>query len=80
MRTVTRWLDRLGLNRIRGITPDGENLRRPGKVTARFRGWSPAISTWVHHCTYHRPHTACADQPPASRVHAGVDNVMTTYN
>ena len=32
VRTVTRWLDRLGLNRIRDITPDGENLRRPGKI------------------------------------------------
>ena len=37
-------------------------------------------SIWVHHYNYHRPHTACADQPPASRVHAGVDNVMTSYN
>ena len=227
MRTVTRWLDRLGLNRIRDITPDGENLRRPGKITARFPGhmvhldvkkvgklrdgggwrvhgrgtpqhrarhadrvgytflhsaidgfsrlayteahdderaattigffcramaffaahgitrvirvvtdngnnyrakhftrtvkglasrhqrirpYTPkhngkveryqriladeclyarpydsesqrreAISTWVHHYNYHRPHTACADQPPASRVHANVDNVMTSY-
>ena len=37
-RTVTRWLDRLGLNRIRDITPDGQNLRRPGKITARYPG------------------------------------------
>jgi len=28
---------------------------------------------------YHRPHTACADQPPATRVHEPVDNVMTSY-
>jgi transposase len=38
VRTVTRWLDRLGLNRIRDITPDGENLRRPGTITARYPG------------------------------------------
>src|SRR5690625_3819898 len=36
VRTVTRWLDLLGLNRIRDITPDGEDLRRPGKITARY--------------------------------------------
>ncbi|MGP5254225.1 integrase core domain-containing protein, partial [Brachybacterium alimentarium] len=38
-----------------------------------------AIAIWVHHYDYHRPHTACGDQPPASRLHAGVDNVMTNY-
>src|SRR5699024_5710196 len=36
-----------------------------------------AISGWVHHYNYHRPHTAGADQPPATRVHERVDNVMT---
>ena len=38
-----------------------------------------AIAVWVHHYDYHRPHTACGDQPPASRLHDGVDNVMTNY-
>src|SRR5699024_9444155 len=38
VRTVTRWLDRLGLNRIRDLTPDGEDLRRRGKITARYPG------------------------------------------
>ena len=38
VRTVTRWLDRLGLNRLRDITPDGENLRSPGKIIARYPG------------------------------------------
>ena len=38
-----------------------------------------AISIWVHHYNYHRPHTACSDQPPASRLHTGVDNVMANY-
>lgn len=35
---MTRWLDHLGLNRIRDITPDGENLPRPGTITARSPG------------------------------------------
>ena len=38
VRTVTRWLDRLGLDRIRDVTADGEYLRRPGKVSARYPG------------------------------------------
>ncbi|MFL0461062.1 integrase core domain-containing protein, partial [Kytococcus sedentarius] len=38
-----------------------------------------AISIWVNHYNYHRPHTACADQPPASRTPARVNNVMTNY-
>ena len=43
-RTVTRWLDRLGLNRIRDITPTGEQLRRPGKTPPAIPGtWS----TWT---------------------------------
>lgn len=227
VRTVTRWLDRLGLNRARDITPDGEDLRQPGRIIARYPGhmvhmdvkkigklrdgggwWSHgrgsaqdkkkhaqrigytylhsmtdgfsrlaytealedekaittigffhrarvffaehgitrisrlvtdngvnyrakafarstcafigrhqrtriytprhngkieryqrilaeeclyaraydseserrnAIGVWVHHYNYHRPHTACGDQPPASRLHTGVDNVMTNY-
>ncbi|WP_263311051.1 IS481 family transposase [Brachybacterium atlanticum] len=227
VRTVTRWLDRLGLNRIRDITPDGENLRRPGKIHARYPGhmvhmdvkkigklrdgggwWAhgrgsvqdkkkhsqrigytylhsiidgfsrlaytealedetaattiaffhrartfftahgitrisrlitdngsnytakafrrstrafigrhqrtriytprhngkveryqrlmtdeclyaraydsenerrDAIRIWVHHYDYHRPHTACSDQPPASRLHTGVDKVIANY-
>jgi transposase InsO family protein len=38
-----------------------------------------AIGTWVNHYNYHRPHTACSDQPPASRVPARVNNVMPSY-
>ena len=30
-------------------------------------------------CNYHRPHTTCGDQPPASRLRIRVDNVMTNY-
>ncbi len=37
------------------------------------------LNIWVHHYNYHRPHTACADQPPASRTHQRVTNVMTNY-
>jgi len=38
VRTVTRWLERLGLNRVRDITPEGENLRKPQKILARYPG------------------------------------------
>ncbi len=36
-----------------------------------------AIKIWNVHYNYHRPHTAAGDQPPASRLHAGVTNVMS---
>ena len=39
-----------------------------------------AIGMWVNHFNYHRPHTACGDQPPASRVPARVNNVMPSYS
>ena len=39
-----------------------------------------AIGTWVNHYNYHRPHTACGDRPPASRVPARVNNVMPSYS
>ncbi|WP_290658638.1 IS481 family transposase [Kocuria sp.] len=38
-----------------------------------------AIGVWVNHYNYHRPHTACSDQPPATRVRTRVANVMTSY-
>lgn len=43
------------------------------------RGGTSGYIVWVHHYNYRRPHTACGDQPPASRLHASVDNVMTNY-
>ena len=46
---------------------DSENERRD------------AIGVWNHHYNYHRPHTACGDQPPASRLQTSVDNVMANY-
>jgi transposase InsO family protein len=36
--TVGRWLVRLGLNQRRHLDPDGENNRRPGRITARYPG------------------------------------------
>ena len=36
--TVGRWLVRIGLNRRRWLDVDGEPLRQPGRITARYRG------------------------------------------
>ena len=38
-----------------------------------------AVAVWSHHYNYHRPHTACHNQPPATRVPTHVTNVMTSY-
>ena len=38
-----------------------------------------AVAVWNHHDNYHRPHTACRSQPPATRVPVHVTNVMTSY-
>ncbi|MFI6026562.1 IS481 family transposase [Amycolatopsis magusensis] len=38
-----------------------------------------ALHVWNVHYSYHRPHTAAGDQPPASRLHTGVTNVMASY-
>ncbi len=39
-----------------------------------------ALGVWVNHYNYHRPHTACGEEPPASRTPARVNNVMPSYN
>ena len=39
-----------------------------------------AVAVWSHHYNYHRPHTACHNQPPATRAPTHVTNVMTSYN
>lgn len=39
-----------------------------------------AIADWKHRSTYHRHHIASGDQPPVSRLHTGVDNVIAHYN
>ena len=38
VRTVGRWLQRLGINQRRHLDIDGTSLRRPGKIVARFPG------------------------------------------
>jgi transposase InsO family protein len=27
-----------------------------------------ALAAWLHHYNHHRPHTACANQPPFTRL------------
>ncbi|GFH01929.1 hypothetical protein MHIP_24120 [Mycolicibacterium hippocampi] len=39
-----------------------------------------ALKVWNIHFNYHRPHSAAAGQPPASRLATGVTNVMASYN
>jgi transposase InsO family protein len=41
---------------------------------------SEALKIWNVHYNYHRPHTTAGNQPPATRLHTGVTNVMTSYN
>ncbi len=38
-----------------------------------------ALEVWNVHYNYHRPHTAAGNRPPASKLHAGVTNVMASY-
>ncbi|WP_137876695.1 IS481 family transposase, partial [Rhodococcus sp. Q] len=40
---------------------------------------SEALAVWNVHYNYHRPHTAAGNRPPATRLHAGVTNVMASY-
>lgn len=39
---------------------------------------STALKVWNVHYNYHRTHTACGNQPPASRAPARVTNVVTS--
>ena len=39
-----------------------------------------ALKIWNIHFNYHRPHSAAAGQPPASRLATGVTNVVTSYS
>ncbi len=41
---------------------------------------SAALNMWNVHYNYHRPHTTAGDQPPASRLHTGITNVMASYS
>jgi transposase InsO family protein len=38
---------------------------------------SDALAVWNIHYNYHRNHTAAGNQPPASRLHASVTNLMS---
>ncbi|MGP5388264.1 helix-turn-helix domain-containing protein, partial [Brachybacterium tyrofermentans] len=38
VRTIGRWLQRLGISRRRDLDPTGENNRHSGKIIARFPG------------------------------------------
>jgi hypothetical protein len=39
-----------------------------------------ALAIWNIHYNYHRPHTTAGNQPPATRLHTRVTNVMTSYS
>lgn len=39
-----------------------------------------ALAVWNIHYNYHRPHTAAGNQPPVTRLHTGVTNVMASYS
>lgn len=41
---------------------------------------SEALKVWNIHFNYHRPHSAAAGQPPASRLATGVTNVTASYS
>jgi transposase InsO family protein len=85
-RTVTAFASRH--QRIRPHTPrHNGKVERYNRILAEellyARIWTSeaqraaAIMVWNVHYNYHRPHTAAGDQPPASRLHAGVTNVVS---
>ena len=85
-RTVTALASRH--QRIRAYTPrHNGKVERYNRILAEellyARIWTSeaeraaAITIWNVHYNYHRAHTAIGDQPPASRLHAGVTNVMS---
>ncbi|MFK0133263.1 IS481 family transposase [Streptomyces rubiginosohelvolus] len=39
-----------------------------------------ALGVWNIHYNYHRPHGAAGGKPPAQQLHAGVTNVLASYN
>jgi transposase InsO family protein len=41
---------------------------------------SAALAVWNIHYNYHRPHTAAGNQPPVTRLHTSVTNIMASYN
>ena len=74
--------------RIRAFTPrHNGKVERYNRTLAEellyARVWTceadraDAITIWNIHYNYHRAHTAVGNQPPASRLRAGVTNVMS---
>jgi transposase InsO family protein len=74
--------------RIRSYTPrHNGKVERYNRILAEellyARVWTSeqeradAITVWNVHYNYHRAHTAAGNRPPASRLHAGVTNVMS---
>lgn len=39
-----------------------------------------AVAIWNIRYNYHRPHTTCPDQPPATRLPADVTNLVRNYS
>lgn len=60
-------------NRI--IAEEFLNAREWGSKDER----AGALEVWNIHYNFHRPHSAAGGQPPASRVPAGVTNVLASY-
>ncbi len=60
--------------------------RIPAEELLYARTWNSeqhrtqALATWNVHYNYHRPHTAAGNQPPATRLHTRVTNVMASYS
>ena len=72
--------------KIRAYTPrHNGKVERYNRILAEellyARTWTSetqrqhAVQVWNIHYNYHRPHTATGDQPPATRLKAGVTNV-----
>ncbi len=75
---------------LRWRAPRGSLLRgqRPLGCSEEFlyaHAWisedqrSEAVEVWNVHYNYHRPHSAVAGEPPASRLRQGVANVLASY-
>ncbi|MFC8383225.1 IS481 family transposase [Nocardia sp. NPDC057272] len=76
--------------RIRPYTPrHNGKVERYNRILAEeflyAREWTSehqrahALGVWNIHYNYHRPHSAAGNRPPASRLRAGVTNVMASY-
>jgi len=88
-KTLTRTVTAVARHqRIRAYTPrHNGKVERYNRTLAEellyARVWTceaeraAAITVWNIHYNYHRADTAVGDQPPASRLHAGVTNVMS---